>query len=82
MGMTHLEKIVRLFEQERSATEPVAVIQYATTPLQKTVRGTVATIAALAQQQQVSSPAVIVIGAVVNESYLVDTLKVAASCQL
>ncbi len=82
MGMTHLEKIAQLFLQERSASEPVAVIQHATTPMQKTVRGTVATIAALVHEEQISSPAVIVVGAVVNESYLVDTLKVAASCEV
>ena len=35
MGMTHLEKIAQLFLQERSASEPVAVIQHATTPMQK-----------------------------------------------
>jgi siroheme synthase len=50
--------------------------------MQRTVRGTVATIAALAHEQQISSPAVIVIGAVVNESYLVDTLKEAVSGEL
>ncbi|HEY9049158.1 MAG TPA: uroporphyrinogen-III C-methyltransferase [Ohtaekwangia sp.] len=75
MGMTHIRSIMELFQQGRSSLEPAAVIQYATLPEQKTVRGTVSTICQLAEEQQVSSPAVIVIGNVVNESYLLEELS-------
>ena len=72
MGMTHLEQIAKLFQQGRSPLEPAAVVHHATTRNQKVVRGTVSTIYQLVQEQQVSSPAVIVIGNVINESYLLD----------
>ncbi|HEY9006339.1 uroporphyrinogen-III C-methyltransferase [Ohtaekwangia sp.] len=74
MGMTHIRAIMELFQQSRSLLEPAAVIQYATLAEQRSIRGTVSTICQLAEEQQISSPAVIVIGNVVNESYLLEEL--------
>jgi uroporphyrin-III C-methyltransferase len=67
MGVTHLEEIASLFLKERSAAEPVAVIQQATLPEQKIVTGTTSDIVQLVRNEGISSPAVIVIGKVVDE---------------
>ena len=67
MGMSHLKRIASLFGQVRSPFEPIAVIQNATTPEQKMVIGTISDIAQLVLENEISSPAVIVIGRVVNE---------------
>jgi len=72
MGMTHLEEIAKLFAINRTASEPMTVIQQATLPEQKVVVGTASTICQLVKQHQLSSPAVIVIGNVVNESNVLD----------
>src|SRR5688572_22524143 len=68
MGMTHLQKIAGLFQQFRSRQEPVALIQQATTLHQKIVIGTAENIVQRGIESNLSSPAVIVIGKVVNES--------------
>lgn len=68
MGMTHLPKIAHIFEHTRSANEPVALIQQATWAEQKIAIGTASDIVSLAITNQISSPAVIVIGKVVSES--------------
>jgi uroporphyrin-III C-methyltransferase len=73
MGLHNLRKIMnRLLQTGCESDRPVAVIQSATRLSQKTLVGTVATIAGLAEQQDFRSPAVIVVGAVVR---LRDELK-------
>lgn len=67
MGMTHLEKIARLFFEHRSPQEPVCVIQEATLPSQRIVVGTAADINQAVAEKGISSPAVIIIGKVVEE---------------
>lgn len=67
MGMSHLKAIVSLFEKSRSLFEPVAIIQNATLPEQKVVSGTMHNIEQLVFENEITSPAVIVIGKVVNE---------------
>jgi len=74
MGMTHLQKIARLFHQFRSREEPMALIQQATTTHQRIVIGTAGDIVQRGIESNVSSPAVIVIGKVVNESELINQL--------
>ena len=61
LGVSHLKEIAALFMKERSATEPMALIQEATLPQQKIVTGTTADIVQLVQEHGISSPAVIVI---------------------
>lgn len=69
MGVGHLAEIARgLVEHGRSIDEPVAVVERGTTPQQRTTRGTLGTIARLAQERAVASPAVIVVGDVVAQS--------------
>jgi uroporphyrin-III C-methyltransferase len=67
MGMSHLKNIVSLFEKARSLSEPIAIIQNATLPEQKIVSGSMSNIEDLVLENEISSPAVIVIGKVVNE---------------
>jgi uroporphyrin-III C-methyltransferase len=74
MGVTHLREIALLFENARAASEPMAVIQNATLPEQKVVTGTTSTICKLVDEKEITSPAVIVIGKVVNERELVEGL--------
>ena len=74
MGMSNLKEIAAMFSHHRSPLEPMALIQHATLPEQRIVRGTATTIHSLAEQESISSPAVIVIGKVVNESYAVEQL--------
>ena len=74
MGMSHLKKIALLFQQLRSPLEPVAVIQDATTPKQKIVICNVAEVVQRVEESGLNSPAVIVIGKVVQECYCHDLL--------
>ena len=66
MGMSKLSEIVALFKKEGKSETPVAVIQEGTTSKQRIGMGTVATIEAKVWEQQLSNPAIIVIGEVVN----------------
>ncbi len=74
MGMSHLKKIASIFEQARSPLEPIAIIQHATTPEQKIVSGAMNNIEQLVLENKISSPAVIVIGNVVNERIVMEEL--------
>ena len=67
MGVTRLkEHAARLVELGRAATTPVAVIERGTTADQRTTVGTLADIAELAAARAVRSPAVVVVGPVVE----------------
>lgn len=75
MGMTHLNKIAAMFGEARSGNEPFAVIQNATLKNQKFVRGSASTIVELAAKHELNTPAVIVIGKVVEESLVIDYIE-------
>lgn len=66
MGMSKLGEIMNLFRFEGKSETPVAVIQEGTTIYEKIGMGTVATIEAKVKEQQLSNPAIIVIGEVVH----------------
>ncbi len=69
MGIGHLPFIAQqLMCYGRAASTPVAVIRWGSMPMQQTITGTLSTIAEQVQQAQLQSPAVIVIGKVVNLS--------------
>jgi uroporphyrinogen III methyltransferase/synthase len=55
----------RLIEHGRSADTPAAVVRWGTRPDQKTVSGTLGTIAGLIREENMSPPAVLVVGEVV-----------------
>lgn len=74
MGMRKLEKIVRIFQKENKGKIPVAIIQSGTTIREQTGIGTVDTIVEIAKEENLSSPAIIVIGDVVRESHQLAAL--------
>lgn len=68
MGVGRLREITTsLIEHGADPGTPFALTQWATTGGQRTATGTLATIADVAERDQIGSPAVAVIGSVVNE---------------
>lgn len=68
MGVGRLREITgSLIEHGADPATPFALTQWATTGSQRTVTATLATIADAAEREQIGSPAVAVIGSVVNE---------------
>jgi uroporphyrin-III C-methyltransferase len=68
MGMSKLAQIVALFQKEHKGETPIAIIQNGTTVHEKIGVGTIDTIQEIVEQNQLGSPAIIVIGEVVRES--------------
>lgn len=65
MGVSQLDGIVeQLIAAGRSADTPVAVIEWATRPHQRTVEGTLSSIVERARADQIGAPSVIVVGEV------------------
>src|SRR6266851_2674280 len=63
MAVEHLEEIVdRLLAHGRAADEPAAVVQWATTPLQRVLSAPLAGIAAATRAAGLEPPAVLVVG--------------------
>ncbi|MBT8035981.1 MAG: uroporphyrinogen-III C-methyltransferase [Verrucomicrobiae bacterium] len=68
MGVARLRDITgQLIEHGADATTPIALTRWATTGRQKTITGTLADIADIAEEQQFKAPAVGVIGNIINE---------------
>lgn len=74
MGMGKLNEIVEVFSAENKQDTAVAIIQNGTTENEKFGVGTIATIEGIVKEKQLSSPAIIVIGDVVNERVKLNTL--------
>ncbi len=75
MGVQHIASIAEaLIDHGRSKETPVAVTQDATLPAQRTVTGTLATIAAAVRSARVRPPAVVIIGEVVKTARELDIL--------
>ena len=68
MGMQKLSEIVSIYQQNRTDDLPVAIIQNGTTTREKKVVGSIKTIIKLVEEQQITSPAIIIIGEVVRHS--------------
>lgn len=68
MGTRKLREICTAFAKHGKSETPVAIIQNGTMPNEKIVKGTIRTIADLALDAQISSPAIIVIGETVRLS--------------
>lgn len=66
MGMGKLPEIVKLFQKENKNDLPVAIIQDGTTSREKVGIGTVDTILEIVQKNELSNPAIIVLGEVVK----------------
>jgi len=59
-----------VIEAGRSADEPAAAVQWATTTKQRTVAGTLATLPELARREGIGAPATLVIGPVVDLAFV------------
>lgn len=68
MGMHKLEQIVTLYQQNRTDNLPVAIIQNGTTKEEKVVISSINEIVEQVKKHEMSSPAIIVIGEVVNHA--------------
>ncbi|WP_144896753.1 uroporphyrinogen-III C-methyltransferase [Lutibacter sp. Hel_I_33_5] len=66
MGMGKLSQIVEIFKGEGKEDLPVAIIQNGTTKDEKVGIGTVSTIEKVVYENELSNPAIIVLGEVVN----------------
>lgn len=67
MGLSTLEETARaLIAEGRAATTPVAVVSHATLPTERTLIGTLATIAGIVRGQAVPTPALVIVGDVVG----------------
>lgn len=66
MGMSKLKEIVEIYTSFGKQDLPVAIIQDGTKTDQKEVIGTIQNIVAISENQEISAPAVIVIGEVVH----------------
>ncbi|GLU42587.1 uroporphyrinogen-III C-methyltransferase [Allomuricauda sp. NBRC 101325] len=75
MGMSKLGEIMELFKKEGKENTPVAIIQNGTTKQEKIGIGTVASIENKAKEQQLSNPAIIVIGEVVNHRQKISDIQ-------
>lgn len=67
MGMSKLNEIVKVFLSENKQDTPVAIIQNGTRDNETFGFGTIDTIESVVAEKQLSNPAIIVIGEVVNE---------------
>ena len=79
MGISKLKEILSVFITARSPFEPVAIIEHATLPTQRVISGTVYSMHEQIQVDQVRTPAVIVIGKVVDEGEMVGKVQWAVS---
>jgi len=68
MGMKQLAAIAATYTQAGHGSTPAAIIQHASTPQQKSVRGLVENLPAMAESKQLTYPAIIIIGAVTSLS--------------
>jgi uroporphyrinogen III methyltransferase/synthase len=73
MGVARLREITaKLVEHGASSETPIALTRWATTGRQKTITGTLADIADIAEKEQFKAPAVGVIGNIINEMENID----------
>ena len=66
MGMGKLSELIQLFQQENKNDLPVAIIQNGTRSNEKVGIGTVDTIIDIVKEQELSNPAIIILGEVVK----------------
>lgn len=78
MGLNKLAAILAQFSSHGKGDVPAGIIQNGTLPGQRSITGTVATLAALAQAEGIGSPAVIVVGEVVRYAQALEKLNYAS----
>ena len=75
MGVGRLEQIAdSLIEAGRPASQPAALVERGTLPDQRTVQGTLGTIAEVGRREQVKAPAITIVGAVAELAGSLDWL--------
>ena len=75
MGMGKLDEIIAVFQNENKGNTPVAIIQNGTTKNEKFGLGTVQTIGKIVKKKELSSPAIIVLGEVVNQRVKLNAIS-------
>lgn len=75
MGMSKLDEIVSIFSSEGKGEIPIAIIQNGTTQFEKCGIGTINTIQDIVLKKELSSPAIIVIGEIVNQRVGLNSIK-------
>ena len=73
MGLAKIKEIAAVFIENGKSDLPVAVIQNGSLPSEKTVVGIVETIAQLIENEQISAPAILIFGKVVNLQLKLNT---------
>ena len=68
MGMHKLDEIISIYQENRNDDLPIAIIQNGTKNSEQKVIGTISTIIKLVSDNNISSPAIIVIGEVVKNT--------------
>lgn len=68
MGMKQLEAIAETYISQNRADTPAAIVQHASLPQQKVVKGLVKDLRAMASSQELTHPAIIIIGEVAGLS--------------
>lgn len=82
MGMGKLSEIVDVFSSEGKQNTAVAIIQNGTTEIEKFGVGTISTICGIVEKQNLSNPAIIVIGEVVNQRVKLNSIHTEVNQQL
>ncbi|RED43226.1 uroporphyrin-III C-methyltransferase [Winogradskyella eximia] len=67
MGMSKLSEIVQIFSNEGKGETAIAIIQNGTRPNEKVGIGKMSNIESIVEEKQLSNPAIIIIGEVVNQ---------------
>jgi uroporphyrin-III C-methyltransferase len=75
MGMGKLPEIIKLFQQENKNELPVAIIQNGTRFNEKVGIGTVDTILEVVNENELSNPAIIVLGEVVKHRTILENVQ-------
>ena len=75
MGMGKLPEIIKLFQQENKNDLPVAIIQNGTRSNEKVGFGTVDTILEVVKENELSNPAIIVLGEVVKHRTILENVQ-------
>ena len=75
MGMGKLSEIVKIFSSENKNDTAIAIIQNGTTDRENVGIGTIETIESIVAKKQLSSPAIIVIGEVVNQRVALNSIQ-------
>jgi len=69
MGMKKLEKIMEIFSSSGKENTPVAIVQNGSRSDERLGLGTVSTISAIAKEQGLGAPAIIVVGEIVRHAH-------------